>query len=96
MCDDGGDARSDDPGARERHAPQGTHLILKSTDAAAILGGQGRERAVPAGEQVIGDGLGGDGDAGEPAEDAQGPFEVDPGVGLAEAPVRDATSEIYL
>ena len=87
MGDDGGDAGSGDPGARERHAPQGTHLFLESGDAAAILGRQGRQRAVPSGEEVVGDGIGGDGDAGERADVTQGSLDGDGGFGLAEAPV---------
>ena len=90
MCDNGGDAGSRDPGARERHSPQGTHLFLERSHAAAILWRQGWERAVPAGEEVVGDGLGGDGDAGERADVAQGPLDGDGGFGLAEAPVGQA------
>ena len=37
MRDDGGDAGSGDPGARERHASQGPHLFLESGDAAALV-----------------------------------------------------------
>ena len=87
MCDDGGDPGSGNPGARESHAAQGTHLFLERGDAAAILGRQGRERAVPAGEQVVGDGIGGDSDAGERADVAQGTLDGDGGFGLTVAPV---------